>query len=176
MARGYLNARHKTGGAAAVNEYKVDTSQTIAAGDVVGLNGGVVERCTASSGITNLDILGVAAASKTSSGSGTGADFPTSLTDADLTDKVLVYDDLQNTVFETSVADVEQADVGANIGVIATAAVTIGSQTVSRESGTGTVAAGNTGKTFKLLGAVKRPGNALAVGNATVDCYVAVNL
>lgn len=176
MARGFLNARHKTGGAAAVNEYKVDTSQTIAAGDVVGLNAGVVERCTASSGITNLDILGVAAASKTSSASGTGADFPTSLTDADLTDKVLVYDDLQNTVFETNVADVAQADVGANIGVIATAAVTIGSQTVSRESGTGTVATGNAGKTFKLLGAVKRPGNALATANGTVDCYVAVNL
>ena len=181
MARGFINARHKTGGAAAVNEYLVAASQTIAAGDVVSLsaNGEVQHVSGITSGVADENILGVCAAAKTS-GAGTtgGADFPTSLTDTGKTRTILVYDDLANTVFETSVAVVEQDDVGdGKTALVQGAAVTVGSQLVSRQSATATGDITATAKkTFRVLGAVKRPGNALTTDEATVDCYVEVNL
>ncbi len=179
MARGFLNARHKTGGAAAVNEYQISTTQTIAEGDLVGLASGEIVRVAAtvsgSDSNTTVAIIGVAASSKTSDGSGVGNTFPTSLTtNVDQDGSILVYDDLANTVFETSVATVAATDVGGAAKLVNSAPVTIGSQTVGRQSADATFAGtAAVGKSLVVLGAVKRPGNSLGT-DATVDCYVQV--
>lgn len=165
MARGFLNARHKTGGAAAVNEYTLASGQDISAGDAVSLAAGVISRVTSAAAIHGI-CAGYKATATT--------DFPTSLTTGDTNSNVLVYDDLRNTVFEAVVTGTNATTNGVGKAVAYTAGTQVTQGSIKRSAAVGAVGSPSAGQGFRILGAVKRPGNAL--GDTNCDCYVEVNL